>query len=64
MTALNPCHLSAVERRRELCAILAEALLRLRMGQSSEEIDDPRESSLHNPPHQSGHAPTQTRRTT
>ncbi|AZQ69681.1 hypothetical protein EF888_11190 [Silicimonas algicola] len=60
MNPLHPSHLSPLERRRELCAILARGLVRLR--QSSGVSAGLGESSLHYAPDQSGHA-TPRRRT-
>ena len=56
MNALHPRLLSAEERQNELCTILALGLLRLKNRQSSELFEEQRDSSLHNPPHTSGHA--------
>ena len=47
---MNPypsAHMSPVERRRELCAILASGLIRLHMGDSTQHSDNTGESSLH-----------------
>lgn len=63
MNALNPRHLSPTERRRELCAILALGLVRLRHAKSTEVFGKIEESSLHSGRHQSGHATTSKRRT-
>lgn len=51
---LSPSAMSALERRRALCAILARGVLRL--AQSSELSADAGESSLHIPTGQSGDA--------
>jgi hypothetical protein len=61
MNPLHPRHMRPLERRAELCAILARGLVRLR--QSSELSDGTRESSLHLPPDRSGHATPTHRRT-
>jgi len=62
---MNPyptSRMSPVERRTELCRILALGLIRLRMRQSSELSDAIGECSLHSPPDQRAHAtPTQRR---
>ena len=60
---LHPRHLRPLERRAELCRILALGLVRLRARQSSEVSAAIGESSLHSPDLQSGHATTRTRRT-
>ena len=57
---LHPCHMKPLERRAELCAILALGLIRLR--QSTELSDGGGDSSLHFPPDRSGHANRTTRR--
>ena len=54
--ALSPHLMSPLERRAELCRLLALGLVRLHQRQSSEVSDHPGESSLHNPAGQSGHA--------
>ena len=59
---LHPRHLDPLERRAELCAILAQGLLRLRVAQSTEVFEPGGESSLHYPPDQSGHATPTLRR--
>ena len=53
---LPPSAMSAMERRAELCGILALGVVRLKQRQSSELSDGDGESSLHFPPDQSGHA--------
>ncbi len=59
---LNPSHMKPLERRVELCRILAFGLIRLRMRDSIEVSGEHGESSLHSPPDQSVHAtPTQRR---
>ncbi len=58
-----PSHLMLpLERRAELCAILARGVIRLRQRQSSEGAAPFGESSLHFSPDQSGHAPPTQRR--
>ena len=58
--ALNPRHLTPLERRAELCALLALGLVRLcQLSQLSAGIG---ESSLHNPSDPNGHETMQTRR--
>ena len=57
---LHPRHMSPLERRAELCVILARGLVRLR--QSTELSDGGGESSLHFPPDRSGHATATQRR--
>lgn len=59
---LAPGFMSPIERRAELCRILALGLVRHMQRQSSELSDRTRESSLHFPPDQSGHATRDTRR--
>ena len=61
MNPLHPRHMKPLERRAELCAILARGLIRLR--QSTELSGAGGDSSLHFPPDRSGHAnrPTQRR---
>ncbi len=51
-----------LERRAELCAILARGLCRLRMNDAMQLSSVDGESSLHFAPDQSGHATTQKRR--
>ena len=60
---LNPIHLKPLERRAELCGLLALGLVRLRMRNWSEVSDDNRETSLHSPADQSAHATPTYRRT-
>ena len=62
MNPLSPFHMSPAERRAELCRILAIGLVRLMQRQSSELSDRTRESSLHFPADQSGHATCDKRR--
>ena len=62
---VNPLHpdcLAPLERRAELCRLLALGLVRLKQRQSSELSDGTGESSLHKPPDRSGHATTERRR--
>ena len=60
---LPPALMSPAERRAELCGLLALGLIRLRTRQSSQVSELTRESSLHFPPDQSGHAKPKRRRT-
>jgi hypothetical protein len=53
---LPPYQMTATERRSELCGLLALGLVRLRAQQSSGLSDCSRDSSLHFPRDQSGHA--------
>jgi hypothetical protein len=53
---LPPDLMSPVERRAEICAILALGLIRLRARQSSQTSELAGESPLHFPPDRSGHA--------
>ena len=62
MNPLHPRHLKPLERRAELCAILARGLLRLRSTQSTEVFEHRGESSLHYSPEPSGHATPTFRR--
>ena len=59
---LNPDRMSAKERLAEVTRILALGLIRLRARQSSQVSELARESSLHFPPDQSGHAKPKRRR--
>lgn len=56
MNPLHPRHMSPAERRSEFCRILALGVLRLGMRKSSGVLGADRESSLHLPRQQSGHA--------
>ena len=59
---LAPCHMKPLERRVELCAILAFGLRRLRARNASELSAIAGESSLHSLPDQRADAtPTQRR---
>jgi hypothetical protein len=60
--ALNPERMTPAERVGEVCEILALGLTRLRRRQSSQVSELTRDSSLHFPPHQSGHAKRPRRR--
>jgi hypothetical protein len=62
MNPLHPSHLSPLERRRELCTILARGVVRLHLRQSSGLSADTGESSLHSAPHRNGHATATHRR--
>jgi len=57
--ALAPAQMQPLERRGELCRLLAFGLVRLKERQSSELSDKTGESSLHKPPDRSGHATTE-----
>jgi hypothetical protein len=59
---LSPFHMTAAERRAELCRILALGLVRLMQRQSSELSEETGESSLRFPPDQRGHATREQRR--
>jgi len=59
---LSPHLMSPLERRAELCRVLALGLVRLMARQSSELSAEDGESSLHSAPDRSGHA-TPRRRT-
>ncbi|WP_324754036.1 hypothetical protein [Roseovarius sp. Pro17] len=60
---LNPIHMKPLERRAELCNLLALGLLRLRMKYATEVSAKHGEIPLHNPADQSAHAPPTQRRT-
>jgi hypothetical protein len=62
MNPLPPRHMSSIERRGELCRLLALGLIRLRARQSSDLSAVNGESSLPFPPERSGHANPQHRR--
>lgn len=62
MNPLNPDRMSSKERLAEVTRILALGLIRLRARQSSQVSDLTRESCLHFPPDQSGHAKPKRRR--
>ena len=59
---LSPAKMSPIERRRELCAILAVGLVRLHMQDNTQNSDDVGESSLHFPPDESGSPDAKHRR--
>ena len=63
MNPLNPDRMSAKERLAEVTRILALGLIRLRARQSSQLSELTGESSIHIPPHRSGHAKPKRRRT-
>ncbi len=63
MNPLHPSHLSPLERRRELCTILARGVVRLHLRQSSGLSADTGDSSLHSAADRSGHATRTNRRT-
>ena len=62
MNPLHPSYLRPLERRAELCRILALGLVRLMARQSSGLSDGKVDSSLPSGRHPSGHATTQDRR--
>lgn len=59
---LNPIHMKPLERRAELCGLLARGLVRLRMRDKTEVSDTNGESSLHFSANQSVHATPTHRR--
>ena len=63
MNPLNPDRMTPTERLAEVTRLLALGLIRLRARQSSQVSELTRDSSLHFPPHQSGHAKRPRRRT-
>ncbi len=60
---LHPRHMTPLERRTELCGLLALGLVRLRMKYATEVSAKHGEIPLHNPADQSAHAPPTQRRT-
>ena len=62
MNPLNPDRMSRKERLAEVTRILALGLIRLRARKSSQLTELARESPLHIPPDQSGHAKPKRRR--
>ena len=56
MNPLDPRHMRPLERRAELCRILALGLVRLRARQSSGQSALAGDIPLHNPADRSGHA--------
>ena len=65
MSGPNPnpsARMSPIERRRELCAILALGLIRLHMRDNTQHSDDTGESLLHFPPDESGSPDAKHRR--
>ena len=66
MPQLNPPNLHLPPHLREVCAILARGLVRLRSRDAEElarQTDDPGDNSLRDTAHQRGHAnPTSRRR--
>ncbi len=60
--ALHPCHMKPLERRAELCRILALGLIRLHMRDADQVSAKDGEFPLHNSPDQSAHATTSKRR--
>lgn len=63
MNPLHPRHLRPLERRTELCSLLALGLVRLRMREGQEVSDDTGEGCLHYPPDECRHATPTHRRT-
>lgn len=62
MNPLHPSHMRPLERRAELCRILALGLVRLHARQSSGQSAGTGDSSLHSGRYPSGHATTKDRR--
>lgn len=60
--ALHPSHLRPLERRAELCRILALGLIRLRMRTEADEARLSGDVPLHSPAERSGHATPNHRR--
>lgn len=60
--ALSPCLMSPVERRTELCHLLALGLVRLHARNHRQHSDRIGELPLHNPADQSGTADANDRR--
>lgn len=62
--ALHPRHMRPLERRAELCRLLALGLvrLRLRLRECDQRSSGNGDIPLHNPPDQSGHATPTHRR--
>jgi len=63
MNPIHPDHMTPQERLAEVCRLLALGLIRLRTRQSSQVSELTGESSLHFPPHRSGHAKPKRGRT-
>jgi hypothetical protein len=63
MNPLDPRHLTPMERRRELCRLLALGLVRLRMRTAAADERETEDIPLHNPDDRSGHATPIHRRT-
>ncbi len=61
---LPPATMTPRERRAELCALLALGLIRLRMREQGQHVEETGEFPLHNSVEQSGSAGPTTRRTT
>ena len=59
--ALHPDRMTTAERLGELAAILAAGLIRLKARKSRQLSPDRGDSCLDLPPHQSGHAPVETK---
>ena len=60
---LPPDQMTPIERRAELCGLLALGLVRLRMREGGEVSDETGERCLHYPADQSAHADPTRRRT-
>jgi hypothetical protein len=63
MNPLHPRHLKPLERRAQLCRILARGLVRLKMRDAAEASAAAGEFPLHNSADQSAHANREERRT-
>ncbi|MBJ6370775.1 hypothetical protein [Sedimentitalea arenosa] len=61
--ALSPNRMTPLERRAELCRLLALGLVRLKLKDDLKLSAEDGEFPLHNSPDQSGHATIETRRT-
>jgi len=59
---LHPRHMRSLERRAELCRILALGLIRWTKRTCDHEADENGEIPLHKPSDQSGHATREQRR--
>lgn len=62
MNPLNPRHLTPMERRREVCRLLALGLVRLRMRTAAADERETGDIPLHNSGDRSGHATPTHRR--
>jgi hypothetical protein len=63
MNPLHPRHLTSMERRRELCRLLALGIVRLHMRTAAADERESGDIPLHNPGDRSGHATPTHRRT-